>query len=216
MLLIFVLQLFLCKLLQEDEKKGLKEIFREFQADIINFLRIKLSGNRELAEELFQEAALAFIKYVANNKIYFSSDNKIKNYLITIAMNKLKDHLKREKLSFKHFRFFNSRDEFNDFLGNISDASKGPEESAVDQNEGKKIKAIVDSAMLRLPEQHRKILMLKFFENKSNQEIAEILKISIKAAESLLYRSKEAFKANFKTAALKEQYYDFGLEDKNG
>ena len=58
--------------------------------------------------------------------------------------------------------------------------------------------------MENLAERYRNILTYKFNANLENAEIAEKMGIGIKAAESLIFRAKAAFKKEFRKLALKE------------
>jgi len=206
MRMLLLLLSFLCNLLKEDEKKGLREIFKRYQVEIINFLTIKFYGNAQLAEELYQDAALAFIKFVNENKVNFENDKKIKNFIITIAMNRFKNYLKKEKKTRSLFKFFENEDDFNSFLSGITEKSDNPEESIVTDDQKKLIQNLVSSTLLKLPSNYQEVLSLKFLDNKSNMEIAQSLNTTVKATESLLFRAKEAFRKNLRNSALNDEY----------
>ena len=61
----------------------------------------------------------------------------------------------------------------------------------------KESQLLVHEALMELPSRHRKVLTLKYLENCRVAEIARLLGQSEKAVESLLSRSRNAFKALF-------------------
>lgn len=60
--------------------------------------------------------------------------------------------------------------------------------------------AEIEKVYAQLTAEQRLILVMKYEENKAVSEIAERLKISIKAAESRLFRARNAFKLAFELA----------------
>ena len=194
---ILLLFSFLITLLKEDKEKAIIEIFKRFQVDVMNYLKIKLSGNRELAEEIYQDAALSFINYVMKKNPVFSSESKIKNLLITIAINKLRDNYRKNKTLAKKTLIFKNEEEFSNCIDKISSNEKAPLESILENEANNKVNQSIKLTMSKLKDSHKEIMKLKFIENRSNPEIAAILGISVKAVESLIFRAKESFKSEF-------------------
>jgi RNA polymerase sigma-70 factor (ECF subfamily) len=52
------------------------------------------------------------------------------------------------------------------------------------------LKVILEGAVRRLPEQYRSVFVLRDVDGLSNQEVSEILSISIPAVKSRLHRSR--------------------------
>jgi RNA polymerase sigma factor (sigma-70 family) len=211
-LLLFLL-MSLIDLLKTDEKRALKEIFSRYQQDIIRFLTLKLSGNRELAEELYQETAIGFIRSVALKKQRFSSDDKIKNYLLTVAYNKLRDNYRRRKSRDKRETLFTSSTDLGKELQIVDTITSSPEESVMEIDQAKKLQTATESAMATLKEGYRQVLELKFTDGLSNPDIAKKMGLSVKAVESLLFRAKKAFKKSFMQAGTRDLYYTMEGEE---
>ena len=49
---------------------------------------------------------------------------------------------------------------------------------------------LIDVALMRLPESQRTALVLTYYQNLSNREVAEIMNSSVRAVESLLVRAR--------------------------
>ena len=57
----------------------------------------------------------------------------------------------------------------------------------------------IDGALPRLPESQRTALVLTYYQNLSNREVAEIMNSSVRAVESLLVRARGNLKKQLET-----------------
>ena len=57
----------------------------------------------------------------------------------------------------------------------------------------------IDVALMRLPESQRTALVLSYYQNLSNREVAEIMNSSVRAVESLLVRARGNLKKQLET-----------------
>ncbi len=57
----------------------------------------------------------------------------------------------------------------------------------------------IDVALMRLPESQRTVLVLTYYQNLSNREVAEIMNSSVRAVESLLVRARGNLKIQLET-----------------
>jgi len=57
----------------------------------------------------------------------------------------------------------------------------------------------IDLALMRLPESQRTALVLTYYQNLSNREVAEIMNSSVRAVESLLVRARGNLKKQLET-----------------
>ena len=57
----------------------------------------------------------------------------------------------------------------------------------------------IDGALMRLPESQRTALVLTYYQNLSNREVAEIMNSSVRAVESLLVRARGNLKKQLET-----------------
>ena len=57
----------------------------------------------------------------------------------------------------------------------------------------------IDVALMRLPESQRTALVLNYYQNLSNREVAEIMNSSVRAVESLLVRARGNLKKQLET-----------------
>lgn len=77
--------------IQRGDKGYLQDIAEKYYDDIFRFCAFQ-TGSRETAYDMAQETFLRFIRYVEGYH-----DRNLKGYLLTIAMNVCRDHLRQRK-----------------------------------------------------------------------------------------------------------------------
>lgn len=146
--------------LRRGDKSALEEIYRRFRPSFIKWITYSHKCSHEQAIDIFQYAILSFYENVLEDVIEEMNDAGIKTYLYSIGKNKLlSDTRKDSKLS------FNEEYEDHLLLDEIDDHSQDTEARSL------KVKNVIES----LQEPCADILRLFYFNNLSNDEIAEIL-----------------------------------------
>ncbi len=181
---------------------------------LLALLRFK-TGDEMLAEDLLQDTYLAFLRTNPDPR-RFDSDAKLKNYLITIALNKLRSHFRSGKGGFPGKTVFASSEELTYYLDNLPSKHPEAEESLIAAEEKQQTADAVALAMERLPERQRRILELKFTRGLDNPQISAELSLGVKAVESLLFRAKAQFKKEFEKITLEENVYPSLAVNKRG
>ena len=176
-----------------------------YHSYLLALLRFK-TGDEETAKELLQETYLSFLSALSKkgSKLNFDNDTGIKNYLITIALNKLRNHYRKSGVEKARRRVFSSSDEMDQYFENISSDEKDASDRLADEEKELQLKAATALAMERLPERYRRVLEYKFTKGYDNSRTAELMGLGIKAAESVLFRARAAFKKEFRKIVLKE------------
>tara|TARA_B100000497_G_C7427872_1_gene267695 strand:- start:116 stop:625 length:510 start_codon:yes stop_codon:yes gene_type:complete len=162
--------------------------FYDKHKTLVYNLALNYCGNKEDAEEITQDVFLAVFKKMS----IFRHESKIETWIYRIAINKSLDYLKAKK-RFKR-NFINdgisidqvSQTKFSDF-----------NHPGVLLESKEKIQEIY-SCINRLPEDYRTVIILLKIENRTYKEVSEIMKISIKAVESLFNRAKKKLDALIK------------------
>lgn len=164
------------KIINKDEK-AFFYFYKKNQPLIINYLRKKIA-DRQAAEEIAQDIFIAFLEGLRD----FHFQCSLKTFLFIIARNKVVDYYRRNKIKkilFSHLPKF--------VVEEISAIF-------IDQDlERKEIEKKIKKIFSFLPKEYRRILRLKYIEEKKVKQIAKILQISFKATESLLFRARKAF-----------------------
>ena len=138
-------------------------------------LAFRLTGDRHDAEELVQES---FIRAYENLDRY-NVKKPFFPWLYTIALNRIRDRLKTRKPVQGHD-------------GDPASPAPGPSDQVGKQERD----ALLQQAVRELPEKLREPLALRFFQELSFGEIAEILEISVNSAKKRVYRGLEQLRSS--------------------
>ncbi len=175
----------LIRLLKEGDQQAFKTIVHLYQ-DMVYNTALGIVQNENDAEDIIQEV---FVQ-VHESVIDFKGGSKLSTWLYRITISKALDHEKRKKRK-KRFGFVQS------IFGNNGEAVRdGPVEfnhPGVILDNKEKARELF-KAMEQLPDNQRIAFTLNKLEGLNNQEIAEAMKISHYAVESLLARAKANLK----------------------
>ncbi|MGC8729358.1 MAG: RNA polymerase sigma factor [Elusimicrobiales bacterium] len=159
------------------EKEAFSEIFLKHY-DFIFRSVMKYISIEDKAKDITQDV---FIK--AYEKLEtFKNDSKLSSWLYSIAYNISINYITREKDKFVDLNY----DDF--FVSN---------ETQDDIYDKEMIKELSD-ALEKLPAHYRIIIKLYYFDEKSYEEISEILNIPINTVKTQLFRAKDKIKKYFK------------------
>ena len=113
----------------------------------------------------------------------------VKNYLFTILKRKIAELLKSKPLVISPG---------DDHAGKIYRIQEVSAETEIMHNEEKEeLDLLLSNAIDKLTPKQRKGVTLRFYENRSYEEMARGLGISIGTARTLIYRSLESMRENF-------------------
>ena len=164
------------------------EIIERYRGKLFAYL-YRLIGEKEEAEDLLQDV---FIKTFRNLSRY-DTDRKFSSWIYRIAHNEAVNHIKRKSLK----RFIS--------LDNIvSTKDKMDSSSAEDDAETawirKETGEEVNVAVSHLPLKYRQVLALRYYSDKSYEEIGEILGKSVNTVGTLIKRAKSKLAEELKGA----------------
>ncbi len=162
------------------------ELFRslvaEHQEMVLNTC-YRFVFNREDAEDLAQDVFVEVFRSLEQ----FREESKLSTWIYRIAVTKSLDHLRRlnRKKRFSSLkRMIGIIDPAEEIAAPSSD---NPAEAFADNERAQ----ILQNALNTLPESQKTAFLLSKQEGFSNQEIADILKTSVSAVESLVHRAKK-------------------------
>ncbi len=173
----------LTRLINKD-RKAAKEFYDQYALRLSNFILSKIDSKQD-AEELTQDVLLAFL----DNLGVFAGNSSINTYLCSIAKNKIIDYYRKQKI--KKILF----SQLTPVIQALTDDKFDPEK--IFQKTFLKQKII--KTFSQITPKYAKILWLKYVEGRSVAEIALMLKITLKAAESRLLRARRMFVLVFTT-----------------
>ena len=181
------------------------EVFcREYSAPLLAFVQFRFGCNQEKAEEIVQ---MTFIRCVKSIRSFKPSRGKLLNWLKKISTNEAHTILQQDQKQLEMRTLAFSSVETIDEVVKEMDTVALPEE-IIAKGE---IQLLIHETIAELYSRYRKVLILKYVENRKVAEIAAMLGQSEKAIESLLSRSRQAFKKVFLQKARRAQIEEGGF-----
>ena len=175
--------------------KRIKQVLKGDQnayADIVNLYQHKLYqicyrmlGNKQEAEDIAQEA---FVRAYINLHSY-DQKRKFSTWLYRIATNLCIDRIRKKKPDYYLDAQVPGTDGL-DMYSQIAADEKLPEET-VEQME---LQDRIQYEISRLPDKYRSVIVLKYIEELSLQEISEILDMPLGTVKTRIHRGREALR----------------------
>jgi RNA polymerase sigma-70 factor (ECF subfamily) len=153
----------------------LAEIYDEYSVKIYNYIYHK-TGDRALAEDLMADVFLRALEAIQDDKGWTSS---LQGWLYRIAHNLVVDHYRRQSKR--------EGPPLNERIAATDDRSVQIAERILS---GGKVR----SALEHLTEEQQQVIVLKFAEDLSNREVAEILGKTEGAVKALQHRGLAALR----------------------
>lgn len=159
--------------IQSGSQKAQTKLINYFWDDVFSFV-LKKVQDRTIADEL---TVAVFAKILTKLNLY-DENFQFKTWILTIAQNSVIDYWRKK-----------SREEVftDDFKDVKNEFEKSPEELLISKQQQQHIISTIAS----MDAQYRKIIELRFFEEKSIKEIAETLNISVANTKVRIMRAKK-------------------------
>jgi RNA polymerase sigma-70 factor (ECF subfamily) len=171
----------------------LDELIVRYQHRLLRYL-LYLTGNREQAEDLFQEV---WMRVLVRGSQY-NGQARFETWLFTIARNLLIDQRRKRTMSSLDELFETGGDDDRPMAFEIADGEPTPFDQLVHLEDRERIAA----ALLELDTLHREVLVLRFHEELSLDEIAKVTKAPLSTVKSRLYRGLAMIKPILKQSQL--------------
>jgi RNA polymerase sigma-70 factor, ECF subfamily len=168
--------------LKKQNPELLDHLIELYQHRLLRYL-LFLTGKREVAEDLFQETWMRVLLRGAQ----YNGKARFDTWLFAIARNLVIDLSRKRTMA--------SLDEMSE--GGEDDrpyeiAISGP--SPLDQFQSRENCAEVGEVLLKLDSNYREVLVLRFYEELSLDEIANVTRAPLSTVKSRLYRGLAALK----------------------
>ena len=176
--------------LRRRDPELLDRLIERFQHRLLRYL-VFLTGNRELAEDIFQET---WIRVMERGKQY-NGKSKFDTWLFAIARHLAIDWSRKKTTT--------SLEALQEQYGNehaFDVPASGP--SPFDAVTSRENRESVQAALTQLDSLHREVLVLRFHEELSLEEIAIVTGAPLSTVKSRLYRGLAALKPSFSEARL--------------
>ena len=156
---------------QIGDKDALAELIEQYQAPLRYFIS-RLSANPETAEDIFQDTWLTVIRRIHTLK----KIDAFSTWLYRIARNKVYQQLRRKKMLSK-------LDENIAVPNNTENDVFSPEDAAK-----------VHRCLKELLPEYREVLMLRFLEQMSYEQISQVINCRLGTVKSRIHYAKLALK----------------------
>ena len=165
------------KILQGDEG-AVEEMYKKYFPKIADYVFGKIDNPFD-AQEIIQDIFISAIDCLPA----FNFKSSLFTWLYAIGKHEVVDYYRKKRIKAILFSRV-------PILETLASKALGPEEELIE----KEIKVQIRLVLAQLSEGYRKILRLKYVQGFSVVEVAQILGISPKAAESRLSRARLAFR----------------------
>ena len=170
------------------DERAFRQLFDSFFPRLYRFALVRLRGDHDAADEVVQRT---FCKAIERLDTY-RGEAALYTWFCQICRNTLIDHCRRRGADARHLTSLEDVPDLRAVLEAITaPAVEQPEVVAWQDDMRRLIQATVDV----LPARYGDVLEWKYIDGLPVQEIAQRLAIGPKAAESLLTRAREAFRA---------------------
>jgi RNA polymerase sigma-70 factor, ECF subfamily len=173
------------KRLHDGDRTAMAELYDRYFDRVYSLVFNQVDRNRDVAEDIVQETFLAALKSAKG----FKGRSSAYTWLCSIAYHKVADHYRRQSRERK--RMVSGVDV------DTVDVSENPGTQPQPDSliESAETRQVVNEALSKLPWDYRQVLILKYVEELSVQEISQIMDRSPKSIEGLLTRSRKALQA---------------------
>jgi RNA polymerase sigma-70 factor (ECF subfamily) len=148
-----------------------------YKSPIYN-LAYRMTGSSDDADDLTQETFIRAYQYLWR----YDTRRKFFTWLYTLALNLIRSHFKKNKYN-------KSSEELSAHL--LADKNPSPETELIETQE-------ISVYLLRLEDESRALLIMKFHQGLTFEEIAQITGKSLSAVKMSIYRGLESIKKMMK------------------
>jgi RNA polymerase sigma-70 factor (ECF subfamily) len=164
----------------KGDRSAFDALFLKYQDYVYNIVYGIVGGSEE-ARDITQEVFVQAFRSLTS----FRGGARFATWLYRIAVNRAVDGARSDKGR----RWM----PFMETLRATPDPSDSPEQ-VLDRHEEQ---GMVQKALMKVPIQHRDVLVLRYYQDLSVEEIAEVLGCSVTAAKVRLHRARNHFKETY-------------------
>ena len=180
--------------LKRQDAGLLDELIVRYQHRLLRYL-LYLTSNREMAEDLFQEVWMRVMMRGAQ----FNGQARFDTWLFTIARNLVIDQRRKRTMSSLDELFEGKSEDDRPMSFEVADGEPTPFDRFANMEDRERIAG----ALLELDTLHREVLVLRFHEELSLEEISKVTRAPLSTVKSRLYRGLAAIKPKLLRAALR-------------
>jgi RNA polymerase sigma-70 factor (ECF subfamily) len=182
--------------LKRQDAGLLDELIVRYQHRLLRYL-LYLTGNREMAEDLFQEVWMRVLIRGAQ----FNGQSRFDTWLFTIARNLTIDQRRKKTMASLDEFIEGKSDDDRPMSFNIADGEPTP----FDRFSNLEDRERIAGALMEMDTLYREVLVLRFHEELSLEEIAKVTRAPLSTVKSRLYRGMAAIKPKLERSLTRRQ-----------
>jgi len=176
-------------LARQGSEAAHRELVTRYERPVFSLV-FRMVRDRETAEDLAQET---FIK-VLNNLDRYSPEFKFSSWLFKIANNLTIDHLRRRRID--TISIEGAPDAVTEESARATSiAVVSQDQSPLEQLESRELGAAIEAAIAGLRPEYRACIMLRHVEDRSYEEIAEIVKLPLGTVKTYIHRARHELRS---------------------
>jgi RNA polymerase sigma-70 factor (ECF subfamily) len=170
------------------DQKAFESLLKKYR-NLVYHVMIKMVRNPQEAEDLCQEAFIKAFNALAS----FNEEFAFSTWLMKIATNNCIDFLRKKKL--RTYSIDEPMQYKDDHVQiELPDHDPTPERIMINEERSK----MIDDAIQSLPPRYRHVIVLRHKEEKSYEDIAEILKLPLGTVKARIFRAREMLNKKIK------------------
>ena len=167
---------------KKGDERAFAQLVKRYEQTVWGFA-FKLCRNQEKAEESFQDTFINVYRKIDQ----FDSRSKFSTWLYTIVANNCLMNRRKRKLD----GLLESLDDAPDVNDEaVQKQLQSWDDSPIETLMNKELRKTMDDAIQELPDEYKVVFVLRDLENRTAEETAKILKLSVPAVKSRLRRSR--------------------------
>ena len=178
----------LIKRAREGDQKAFEELLNKYR-NLVYHVMMKMVRNPQEAEDLSQEAFIKAFRALGS----FNEEFAFSTWLMKIATNNCIDFLRKKKLKTysidEPIQYKDERVKIE-----VPDHEPTPEKLLLREERNK----MLDDAIQSLPPRYRHVIVLRHKEEKSYEDISEILKLPLGTVKARIFRAREMLNKKIK------------------
>ncbi len=171
----------IAKVKQGDER-AFAQLVKQYEQTVYGFA-FKLCRDKDKAEESFQDTFINVYRKIDQ----FDSRSKFSTWLYTIVANNCLMNRRKRKLD-GLMESFDDAPDVNDEA--VQKQLQSWDDSPIETLMNKELRKTMDDAIQELPDEYKVVFVLRDLENRTAEETAKILRLSVPAVKSRLRRSR--------------------------
>jgi RNA polymerase sigma-70 factor (ECF subfamily) len=171
--------------LKRQDSGLLDELIVRYQHRLLRYL-LYLTGNRDMAEDLFQEVWMRVLLRGGQ----FNGQSRFDTWLFTIARNLTIDQRRKKTMASLDEFLEGKNDDDRPMRFEVADGEPTPFDRLSNLEDRERIAGV----LMELDTLYREVLVLRFHEELSLEEIAKVTRAPLSTVKSRLYRGMAAIK----------------------